>query len=56
MLKEKDSLQDKLEWISKENEFLKKDNISLTSKLNEICEEILLAQRPSTLVLMMINS
>ena len=38
MLKEKDSFQNKLECISKENEFLKKDNISLTSKLNDLYE------------------
>ena len=38
ILKEKYSFQNKIECISYENEFLKKENISLASKLNDICE------------------
>ena len=38
MLKEKDSFQNNLECISKENDMLKQDNIFLTSKLNDLCE------------------
>ena len=38
MLKENDSFKNKLECFSKENDMLKKDNISLTFKLNDLCE------------------
>jgi len=38
ILKEKDSFQNIFECISKENEFLKKENISLASELNDIYE------------------
>ena len=38
MLNEKDSFQEKFENISKENESLKNENVSLLSKLNDLCE------------------
>ena len=38
MLNEKDSLENKVACIEKENEFLKNENVSLMSKLNDLCE------------------
>ena len=38
LLNEKDSLQENFEIISKENESLKNENVSLMSKLNDLCE------------------
>ena len=42
MLNEKDSLENKVACIEKENEILKNENVSLMSKLNDLCEETLI--------------
>ena len=38
MLNEKDSLENKVACIEKENEMLKNENVSLMTKLNNLCE------------------
>jgi len=38
MLKENESFRNKIACLEKENENLKKDNVSLLSKLSDLCE------------------
>ena len=38
MLNENDSFKNKVACLEKENEFLKNENVSLFSKLNDLCE------------------
>ena len=38
MLKENDSFRNKVACIEKEKEFLKNENVSMMSKLNDLCE------------------